>query len=259
MATTEHAPSSAAWRNQQFYSKMSAGSSDYWKKMAAPRFRRATIQQLLAQRPVGSVVDLGCGGGQLLAEIGQRHPQAPLTGLDLSQEQIEFNRQHFPQIGWQAIDLGRPDLLPDSLRGQFDTLIATELIEHVDDPLALLQTARLLARPGGRARLLLSTQSGPVRATEITVGHVQHFSAAQMQKLLVESGWCPEKVWNAGFPFHDLSKWWANRNPQKTLAQFGDRPYGWRENLVCLVLRWLFLFNSQRRGAQLFATALACA
>ena len=39
------------------------------------------------------------------------------------------------------------------------------------------------------------------------------------------------------------------------MARFGQRAYGWRENLVCIALRLAFRLNSRRRGAQVFATA----
>lgn len=243
----------AAQLNQQFYSKVSAGTSDYWHKMAAPRFRRATILRLLGQRPAGNVVDLGCGGGQLLCEIGRRYPHSRLTGVDLSPELIARNRLELPHLEWRAADLCEPEGPPAELCQRFDTIIATELIEHVEDPLQFLKNAARMARPNGR--LLLSTQSGPLRCTERHAGHIRHFSAGQMRALLQQAGWRPERVWNAGFPFHDLSKWWANRDPEKSLRHFNERPYGVYENLICWLLRWLFQFNSQRFGAQLFAVA----
>ena len=63
------------------------------------------------------------------------------------------------------------------------------------------------------------------------------------------------RIWNTGFPFHDLSKWYANRDPDRSLEQFGERAYGMRENVICWALRQAFRFNSRRRGAQLFAVA----
>jgi hypothetical protein len=87
------------------------------------------------------------------------------------------------------------------------------------------------------------------------VGHLQHFTATGMRQLLSDAGWSPERVWNCGFPFHDLSKWYANRNPDATMRRFGDERYGLREDLVCWALRTAFRTNSDRRGAQLFAVA----
>jgi 2-polyprenyl-3-methyl-5-hydroxy-6-metoxy-1,4-benzoquinol methylase len=239
--------------NRQFYEGVSPGQQDYWNKMAAPLARRRVLLNLLSSFQPERAIDLGCGGGQLLQEIASNMPHMQLAGIDLSHTQIERNRQALPMIHWEAADLTGCDWDPGSLTARFDAVIASELIEHVESPLTLLHNARRLVRPGGR--LFLSTQSGPLRATERSVGHVRHFTRSDMKAILQESGWKPISVWNSGFPFHDLSKWWANRNPHKTLRQFGDKPYGLYENLVCLVLRLLFRLNSNRLGAQLYAVA----
>jgi SAM-dependent methyltransferase len=222
--------------------------------MAAPRFRLATLLGLLREHGGRSVADLGCGNGQLLAAIRAQSKTYELCGIDLSETQIAQNRERQPGISWLQADLDRPlDLLP-RLIGQFDTVVASELIEHVDHPDELLKNAALLATQE-RGVLLLSTQTGPIRATEKHVGHQRHFTAEQIRQLLEQTGWRPVRVWNAGFPFHDLSKWVANLRPAEALARFGDQPYGSLENLACALLRFAFLFNSGRRGAQLFAVA----
>lgn len=245
---------SAARVNLDYYGKPKSGTTDYWRKMAAPRFRRATISKMLARVPVGRLVDLGCGGGQFLSELAATERGWSLTGIDLSPQQLAENRMEMPGIDWQCADLCSGAPLAEELQARFTAVIAMELIEHVQDPDLLLRKALALAVPG-QGHLLLSTQSGPIRPTERKVGHIQHFTASQMTDRLVRAGWQPLKVWNAGFPFHDLSKWYANRNPEVSLQQFGDKPYGLYENVVCYLLRWLFQFNSQRFGAQLFALA----
>ena len=94
-----------------------------------------------------------------------------------------------------------------------------------------------------------------MRETERRVGHVRHFSRDDMLSLLSAAGFCPVRVWNCGFPFHDLSKWYANRDPDRSMARFGDRPYGVWETTIAALLRVAFTLNSRRRGAQLFALA----
>lgn len=239
--------------NRSYYERVAPGVNDYWRKMAAPRFRVATLLRLLDEAPPRQLCDLGCGGGQFLLQVRARHPRARLCGVDLSQAQIEHNRRLHPDIRWVCLDLDQEADLPHDLLGACDTVVAMELIEHVAHPEVLLRIALRLARPAGR--LLLSTQSGPVRETERRVGHRRHFTAAEMHDLLTRTGWHPLRVWNCGFPFHDLSKWYANRDPQVMLYRFGERPYGLREDLICLVLRLLFRLNSGRCGAQLFAVA----
>jgi 2-polyprenyl-3-methyl-5-hydroxy-6-metoxy-1,4-benzoquinol methylase len=253
-SSPSHAVSDAAEVNREYYDSLWAGQEDYWNRMAAPRSRVATLCRLLAEKDSASVVDLGCGNGRLLREVRLRNPGAVLAGIDQSMPQVDLNRVRMPEIVWHAIDLGRPDAIPEDLRGRFQAVIASEIIEHLPDPETFLRNACSLAKPG-TGRLLLSTQSGPLRETERLVGHVKHFHRHEMETLLEGSGWQVVRVWNCGFPFHDLSKWWANRNPSAIMERFGGRAYGPYEKLVCFLLRIAFRLNSRRRGAQLFALA----
>lgn len=239
--------------NDAYYRSTSPGRSDYWKKMAAPRLRARRLLEELAREEVGSVADLGCGGGELLGELEAWKPSLRLCGIDASEAQLSENRRRHPARAWLAADLDRPVVFPPALAETFDAVTCSEVLEHVERPLELLANARALARPGGR--LLLSTQSGPVGETERAVGHLRHYSAEEARGLLARSGWEPLKVWNEGFPFHDLSKRVANLRPAGALERFGGAEYGPLENAVCLALRLAFAFNSRARGAQLFAAA----
>lgn len=239
----------ATEQNRAYYERLSDGRRDYWRYMAAPRHRVQTIRRELRRAAPRSVVDLGCGNGQLLRELAADLPGAKLCGVDLSEPQIAVNRVELPSIDWLAADLSKVT----EAANRFDAVVASEIIEHVQDPLSLLRSAAAFAREDGL--LVLTTQSGPVRATERSVGHVRHFSAAEIRDLLDGSGWEPLRVWNEGFPFHDLSKWYASLRADSTMAQFGESAYGWKEKGVCAALRLLFRFNSRRSGAQLFATA----
>jgi SAM-dependent methyltransferase len=240
--------------NREFYDRALPGRDDYWRKMAAPRARVAELATLLAELAPSKVVDLGSGGGELLAEVHGRCPGVALSGIDIATAQVESNRRRQPAIDWHVADLDAPDAVPPALRGAFDVVIASELIEHLDHPERLLRNARDLARPA-EGHLLLSTQSGPLRETERRVGHRRHWSRVEIRTALLEAGWTPLRVWNCGFPFHDLSKWYANRDPDGAMARFADRPYGLQEDLICYALRTAFRLNSRRFGAQLFAVA----
>jgi 2-polyprenyl-3-methyl-5-hydroxy-6-metoxy-1,4-benzoquinol methylase len=262
-------PPSASELNRAYYSDLSPGKDDYWRKMAAPRFRVSTLlselAQLIAERSgespqkevkehwPGSLIDLGCGNGQLLSELAAGFPSLKLFGADLAEPQLEKNRLAMPACEFFVMDLSCAGVVPDALLGRFDFITASEVIEHVEYPERLLENALKLCRP--RGYLLLSTQSGPVRETERRVGHLGHFTSQQMQSRLTAAGWTPVRVWNSGFPFHDLSKWYANRDPDASMRQFAGQRYGFKQELLCFLLRLAFRFNSQRRGAQLFAIA----
>lgn len=235
--------------NRDYYEQLQPGRRDYWRYMAAPRHRVATILNLLARSRANSLIDLGCGNGQLLDEIAKRFPKMKLAGADLSENQVHENRLREPAIEWIAADLQKPVEAHDP----FDVVVASEIVEHLDEPEALLRNAASMTRRGGT--LILTTQSGMIRETERRVGHIRHFDAATLDAMLRSNSWTPRRIWNEGFPFHDLSKWWANRNAAASMQQFGENAYGAKERLICALLRLAFRFNSHTRGAQLFVVA----
>ncbi len=253
MTANEARETEAARVNRTYYEAASAGREDYWRFMAAPRARVAMIVSLVREEQLRSLVDLGCGGGMLLRAIETRLPGLELAGLDLSSRQIEANRRG-STIRWEVVDLEKPAGGEDGLGGRWDVVVASEILEHLDDAKTFLRNARRPASPG-RGRLVLTTQSGPVRETERRVGHRQHFTKEALALLLADTGWTEPRIWNAGFPFHDLSKWWANRDPNSSVRRFGERPYGRTERLICALLRGAFTLNSRARGAQLYAVA----
>lgn len=252
----KHQSRSATAANAAYYNSMPPGLEDYWNLMAAPRFRANTLCRLILGARPSAIVELGCGNGRLLVELGERGFAGRRLGIDLSENRISANKALVPAVDWLNANLELPGEVPVAERGTFDAVVACELIEHVTDPARLLASARSLAMPD-TGTLFLSTQSGPVGATERFVGHQRHFSAREMDPLLRSAGWEPLRIWNTGFPFHDLSKWIASRRPVAMIERFNDRAYGPTEKAVCLVLRSLFKLNSSTRGAQLFAIARA--
>lgn len=239
--------------NRDYYARMSPGQRDYWLKMAAPRHRVEVLTSTIAALAPSSIVDLGCGSGVLLASLRDAVPRARLAGIDLVREQVEANARSFPWARFLERDLQLPLEPSFPWAGEFEAATACEVVEHLDHPERLIENALRVLAPGGK--LILSTQSGPVRETEQLVGHRRHFSQRQMRELLESAGFTVERVWNTGFPFHDLSKWYANLDPEGSMEAFGARAYGLRQNLVCAALRAAFKLNSSGRGAQLFAVA----
>ena len=240
--------------NVDYYHEPHPGRMDYWRLMAAPRFRMKTILEIISGYNSANLIDLGCGNGELLREVQKRYPRLKLCGVDLSETQININKQRNPSVAWHAIDLDKDDILPEQMFGSFDTIIASEIIEHVDNPTLFLKNACALAKPK-IGRLILSTQSGKIWETERRVGHRNHFLKKEMKLLLEKGGWKPVEVRNAGFPFHNLAKFFANLKPSSTMKGFSDRPYGVFQKTICFILRMLYKLNSHSAGSQLFVVA----
>ena len=117
-----------------------------------------------ASRPFAglTLLDIGCGAG-LLCEPMTRLGFA-VTGIDAATNNIEAARRHAATMGL-AIDYRA--LAPEDLTGQFDAVLAMEVIEHVADVPAFMTALAARVRPGGA--VLASTLNRSAKAFAFAV------------------------------------------------------------------------------------------
>ncbi|AUH33651.1 bifunctional 2-polyprenyl-6-hydroxyphenol methylase/3-demethylubiquinol 3-O-methyltransferase UbiG [Paracoccus tegillarcae] len=93
------------------------------------------------------ILDIGCGGGLLtepMARLG-----AEVTGVDAVERNIEVARVHAAQ---QGLDIDYRATTAEAIAeegGQFDVVLALEIVEHVVDPADFIATCAALTRADG--------------------------------------------------------------------------------------------------------------
>lgn len=99
----------------------------------------AVIADRIRRRGVRSVLDIGCGPGQLaclLRDKGLRH----YKGVDFSSKRVEWARKVCPEFEFLAADAFDLDF---SSGQSYDAVIAAEFLEHVERDLEPQQPPRL--------------------------------------------------------------------------------------------------------------------
>ena len=95
-----------------------------------------------------TVLDIGCGGGILseaMASLG-----ASVTGIDRGKAAVAAARCHLCTTGLQVTYLElTAENMAMSNPAAFDVITCLELLEHVPDPLSVIQACRTLVKPGG--------------------------------------------------------------------------------------------------------------
>src|SRR5690348_10307844 len=93
-----------------------------------------------------SVVDLGCGPGNLTRLLAQRWPDAEVTGIDASPEMIAAARAGGGEVRFEVADL-RAWLASSPAR--VDVVVSNATLQWVPDHLELLPALLDAVAPGG--------------------------------------------------------------------------------------------------------------
>jgi len=129
-----------------------------WRESADGRSPvEAAARAIRAERPT-TVLEVGCGGGQLAARIAAENPQARVVATDLSARMAELagSRGVVAQVAdVQALPFGD---------GAFDVVAAMWMLYHVPDLDAGLAQLRRVLRPGG---LLVAVTNGDEHTADL--------------------------------------------------------------------------------------------
>lgn len=224
---------------------------DFIRLNPGARHRRRLTLRMLRGVEFDSVLDVGCGSGELLLHLHRaRGGRGRWAGADLARETLETNRCAMPWAEFVEFDLVAGPL-PDAFDSAFDLVLCCEVLEHLDDRARAFEHLAATVRPGGT--LLVSCPTGRVFETERRFGHVSHPDARELEALGSACGLETERAANWGWPLYRALKWAANVDTDWSMRNFGSGSYSrtgrWLNHLLYVAN---FLNLDSRAGCQLF-------
>jgi ubiquinone/menaquinone biosynthesis C-methylase UbiE len=107
---------------------------------------RFTLEMLgAAVQPGSKVLDVGCGAGQLVAELNRRGYEA--WGVDISEAMVNHAREQYESDRFRVADI---EQLPFS-DNSFDGIVCLGVLEYLNQDDAALREMWRVLKPGGRA------------------------------------------------------------------------------------------------------------
>ena len=92
-----------------------------------------------------SILDLGCGGGNICGFLKQKFPSWKITGIDISEEAIIAAKQKFPKIEFLQSSAEHIKKTNNS----FDMITSFDTLEHFEKLDKVLNEVNRLLKPGG--------------------------------------------------------------------------------------------------------------
>lgn len=117
------------------------------------------------------VLDVGCGYSSDLMRLSEEHRHLKLHGFNISPDQVELGRRRIREVGLaDRITLFNLDSAKNDFPGQYDLVMAFQVIHHIQDKASVFANIGRHLRNGGFAVMaeILSNMSTPIDHPEST-------------------------------------------------------------------------------------------
>jgi 2-polyprenyl-3-methyl-5-hydroxy-6-metoxy-1,4-benzoquinol methylase len=183
------------------------------------------LERVLKSEKSGApgVLDIGCATGALLAEFRDRGWKT--CGAEIGGPQAEYARRE------RGLDIRDRPLEENQFSdGEFDLVLASHLIEHLNDPASFVKEAFRILAPGGRFMVTTPNIDGlqsrllKGRWRSAIFDHLYLFSIKTLSALLEKTGFRIERTVTWGGLAAGLGPRWI-KGPADKLAKklgFGD-------------------------------------
>lgn len=175
---------------QAYYEREKARGVKYGPESLDGNPRFECHAKILAKADPKTVLDYGCAHGHYTINLAKRMPQTQFTGIDLAKSNVDIaNKWAISDQLWNtAFWHGSIDGVEDGYdtEAKYDLIIASEVLEHVTDPAAMVNKLIKWLNPGGT--MVISVPYGPWEAQgyELNPGwraHIHHLERQDLKDL----------------------------------------------------------------------------
>jgi SAM-dependent methyltransferase len=139
-----------------------------------------------------NILEIGSGIGSISTLILEKYSKVCLS--DLKEEYCEILRKKFAQhpnlINVYQLDLEEPDLQQSfpGLISQFDSIIASNVVEHVKDDSLAIRNCYDMLKPKGRLIVLVPAYEALYNNLDRDLGHFRRYRKNELTKLFRTGG-----------------------------------------------------------------------
>lgn len=170
-----------------------------------PRFNRwmaDTIRPYVGAR----VLEIGAGTGSITRHLSDR---SQVLATDTRPDYVDRLRGRFenrPNVSVRRLVLGETN--PDLPKGEFDTVVCSNVLEHIEDDRAALAEMNRALVDGGRLVLVVPMLRALHGSIDRALAHHRRYEKDEIAARLAEAGFALEAL--APFNVIGIFGWWLN-------------------------------------------------
>jgi len=162
------------------YEQMAELDQRHWWYRARRRVLAELIRRKAPPPPGARLLEIGCGTGHNLAMLGQF---GPVDGLELDDQARAIAER---RLGRTVMSAPLPELagVPEHY---YDLVGAFDVIEHIDDDEAALESIATRLKPGGKFVMTVPAHRWMWSAHDVVNHHKRRYSKSALKKLIDKS------------------------------------------------------------------------
>ncbi|MBU6400415.1 MAG: methyltransferase domain-containing protein, partial [Verrucomicrobia bacterium] len=158
----------------------------------APRFNR-WMYDAITPHLGGRVVELGAGRGNLTKFL---MPQREVLVTDYSADYLQELQErwaHRPRVAFAKLDLTQAADYPSVARFRPDTIVCLNVLEHVEDDLAVLRNLQAVVPAACRLVFLVPFNPRLFSEFDRQIGHFRRYRARELEAKMEQAGFVIER------------------------------------------------------------------
>ncbi len=184
---------------------MPVNMGDWWFDVATSDHfwirRRFEVMQRLADSPVKNakrMAEIGCGNGLLQRDIEDCYG-IPVAGFELNEIALQKNVSRISPLYCYNIHQRNPEF-----RGHFDLLLLFDVLEHIEDEDAFLQSVKFHLAEAGTLLINVPAHQFFFSDYDRAAGHIRRYSIHQLAKVAERNGFKARAFTYWGLPLVPL-------------------------------------------------------
>lgn len=114
------------------------------------RIRARNVFSLIPKnRQYDEILDAGSGTGVFAFHLARCFPRASVLGIDILKEMVESAEHIRKKTGIMNVRFQVADIIDLESKERFDLILCVDILEHIEDDLAVLQGLCRILNPGG--------------------------------------------------------------------------------------------------------------